>query len=472
MAEQRNNRLQQLPAEAERRGALVIRTLPILLIPVLVGFTTFALLFLTTSPQIEHPDGQRGAPFFPLIPIVILIMFFSALIILVRLGRPKLSAIALIGVWTLLTTLTALQNGVTTILPALLIIPICVAGLLIDGTANVSLAALATLLVGSVAWLEAQGLLPPSDEPQFVKDFLSANQQVLSVAFWTGLFWTIAALTSLLAGGLHRALKQSQAHADALSALSSQLEARVVEQTAQLLDQEREAATLEERTRLARDIHDTLAQGLTGIVVQLGAAQRALATAPSEAGQHLGLAQQMARESLAEARRSVWNLRAPALERGDLADALQSLAAHPLQAETTIRFEQSGDAWPLTPAVESALLRIGQEALANIAKHAHATRADIVLAYTPQAVKLTVKDDGIGFNEQALAQPAPIAGPWSSFGLLGIRERLIALGGTFEFRNDHGAQVIATIPRAVAERHEPKTIELHSSIIEHERQPA
>ena len=104
-------------------------------------------------------------------------------------------------------------------------------------------------------------------------------------------------------------------------------QAAVAIANAQLLQEAREAATLEERTRLARDIHDTLAQGLTGIVVQLGATQRALAMAPEEALEHLQLALRMARETLAEARRSVWNLRAAALERGDLADALRGAGA-------------------------------------------------------------------------------------------------------------------------------------------------
>ena len=131
--------------------------------------------------------------------------------------------------------------------------------------------------------------------------------------------------------------------------LSNQLEVRVEAQTEQILEQEREAATLEERARLAREIHDTLAQGLTGIVVQLGAAQRALAAETEAADQHIDLAQQMAREALAEARRSVWNLRAPALERGDLSDALRGLASRPIRPETTTSFEQRGEPWPLPP---------------------------------------------------------------------------------------------------------------------------
>src|SRR4029079_6402550 len=101
-----------------------------------------------------------------------------------------------------------------------------------------------------------------------------------------------------------RAVTQSGQQARALSALSTQLEERVQAQTEELLAQARDAAVLEERQRVARDIHDTLAQGLPGVVVQLGAAERALTVEPAQAQQHLVLARRMARESLAEARRS------------------------------------------------------------------------------------------------------------------------------------------------------------------------
>ena len=179
---------------------------------------------------------------------------------------------------------------------------------------------------------------------------------------------------------------------------------RVEAQTEQILEQEREAATLEERARLAREIHDTLAQGLTGIVVQLGAAQRALAAETEAADQHIDLAQQMAREALAEARRSVWNLRAPALERGDLSDALRGLASRPIRPETTTSFERRGEPWPLPPTRKSALLRVCQEALVNVAKHAGATHVTIALEYTPEEVRSSVSDDGAGFDDLALPQ--------------------------------------------------------------------
>jgi signal transduction histidine kinase len=148
-----------------------------------------------------------------------------------------------------------------------------------------AIAALATLLVVSGVWLEVQGLRLPLEfslfGPFFVRPLpppapppgLPLPRQgvpgplLLAVGYWVGLFWTVAVLASLLAGSLQRALQQSRAQARALSELSLELEDRVAAQTAELLVQEREAATMEERTRLARDIHDTLAQNLTGIVV-------------------------------------------------------------------------------------------------------------------------------------------------------------------------------------------------------------
>jgi signal transduction histidine kinase len=431
--------------EVQRRTALVSQTLPILLIPALVTIVTFVLLRLTVGDIFTPtlPPDRKPPAFLPLVPIVVIAIFFTALIVLIRMRRPSVAAIVLLGTWTLLTTLGVLRGGVTANAPALLVIPICAAGLLLDRAASLSLAFLATLLVAAVAWLEMSGLGPG---PDLSPPFIAAIGPYLAVGFWVGLFWTIAALTSLLTGSLQSALKDARAQAQALSALSAQLEERVAEQTERLLDQEREAATLEERARLARDIHDTLAQGLTGIVVQLGAAQRALSAAPGDAPQHLELAHRLARESLAEARRSVWNLRAPALERADLADALRGLASRPLPSGAAVRFEQRGEAWPLPPDVESALLRVCQEALANVSKHAEASEASVALTFSSDAVRLEVRDDGAGFPPDLLGQPAP-SGPWGSFGLLGMRERMHGLGGELVLTNDAGARVVATAPR-------------------------
>jgi signal transduction histidine kinase len=428
------------PDELNRRSRLVIQTLLILLVPITFALIGPLLLVIYTPFTIIPPDIPPEAPPLPT-PLVVIAIFFSALIILVRLGRPTISALMLIGAWTLVTTLTFLRFGVSSNFPALLIVPICIAGLLIDRIACLSLAALATVLVGSAAWYQQN----QTDMGLILASKTFPETPLLSALFWIGLFWTAALLTSLLAGNLQRALQQSRAQAEELRVLSEQLEARVAEQTEQILTSERESATLAERTRLSREIHDTLAQGFTSIVVQLGAARRALDAEPTAANEHIALAERMARESLAEARRSVWNLRAPALERGDLGDALHSLSERQARLGATSTFQQHGSPWPLAPDVEGALLRVAQEALSNITKHAHATHVAMHLYYQPDSVRLTIQDNGVGFDQEALAKSTP-SGPWGGFGLAGMRERLAALGGTLELRNENGAVVEATAP--------------------------
>jgi signal transduction histidine kinase len=428
--------------ERHRRSRLVLQTLVVLLVPFFLILTSPLLVSLVT-PFPDFSENDNGSLPTPLIVIAILA---SALIILVRLGQPTISALALIGAWTLVTTLTSVRFGVTSNFPALLIVPICIAGLVIDRVACLSLAALATLVVGSAAWHQQSIQLIITSPEISIANGEFPDIPLLAASFWISLFWTVALLTSLLAGGLQRALQQSRAQAEELRLLSEQLEARVVDQTAQILAGEREGATIAERARLAREIHDTLAQGLTGIVVQLGAAQRALAVAPAAADEHLDLAARMARESLAEARRSVWNLRSADLERGDLGDALSGLAERQARSNTPATFRQSGEPWPLPLDIESALLRVAQEALANVAKHAQASQVQLTLEYQPDVVRLLVSDDGAGFDEASLSQTVR-AGPWGGFGLAGMRERLAALGGSLELRNDHGATVEARVLR-------------------------
>lgn len=431
--------------ETQRRGAMFIRALPIFLIPL---FATFAagLLILFLSGGSLQTDAVRDRN--PWIPLVVGAVFLIALVVLVRLGRPNLSGVLLIGVWTLLTTAFGIMNGVSSLWAALLIVPICAAGLLIDGFASITLAALASLLILALGILEWYGVFSPQGgTPEIFQPYLP----IISIGFWIGIFWTIAALTYLLASNMQSALKSSRAQAAQLRELSDSLEARVQTQTAELLEQSREAAVLEERARVARDIHDTLAQGLTGIVVQLSAAQRAMEIAPDDAQQHMQLAQDMARESLAEARRSIWNLRAGNLERGDLRDALAGVAQRASNEKMRVTFETRGDAWTLHADVESALLRVAQEALVNVKKHANATQAALILEYAPDAVRLLIHDNGVGMDDDVLSNTRA-RGPESGFGLMGMRERITQWGGTLELKNEDGAKIEATIPRARAGR--------------------
>lgn len=433
--------------ETQRRGQAFLRVLPIMLIPLFVAITMAVILitfFGVTPPSRENPP--RGNP---IVPLLVIAIFFIALIALVRFGRPNLSSVILIGVWTLLTTLFGLQSGVSGFWAALLIVPICAAGLLLDGAASISLAALASLLMISLGFLESRGLLLP--HPPFPTSLVMV-EPVLTIGFWTGIFWTVAALTYLLSSGMQRALKSSRAQAEQLRELASSLDARVQEQTAILVQQSSQAAVLQERARVARDIHDTLAQGLTGIVVQLGAAQRAMQVAPQDAPQHMQLAQDMAREALAEARRSIWNLRATNLERGELRDALAGLAQRSSTETMRVQFETQGEEWKLRGEVESALLRVAQEALVNVEKHANATHVEVALTYTPDAVSLVIHDNGVGMNEIALNDETALKSPSSGFGLLGMRERIAQCGGELTVLNQDGARVQATIPRPRAQQ--------------------
>ncbi len=210
---------------------------------------------------------------------------------------------------------------------------------------------------------------------------------------------------------------------------------------AQLLTQAREAGVLDERQRMAREIHDTIAQGLTGIVAQLQAARRC---SDGDRERHLEAAVQLARESLSEARRSVQELRPEPLESARLPEAL-GVVARRWSEVTGVRSEvtTTGTVRPLHPEIEVALLRTGQESLANVAKHAGASRVGVTLSYTEDVVMLDVRDDGAGFN------PAEVDG---GFGLTVMRQRVARVAGRFEVESapGEGTAVSATVPAVAA----------------------
>ncbi|MGC0380162.1 CheY-like chemotaxis protein/two-component sensor histidine kinase [Streptomyces sp. SAI-129] len=172
---------------------------------------------------------------------------------------------------------------------------------------------------------------------------------------------------------------------------------------------------LAERDRLAREIHDTLAQSLSSVQLLLHAAQRALPQAPQNAARHIDQARQTAADNLAEARRFVAALTPPTLEGVTLADALERLCTTTsARHRITARFHLTGDPAPLTTAHEIALLRIAQSALSNTVQHAEATTADVTLSYLGDHVALDTVDDGHGFDPALLPTPDPETG---GFGL-------------------------------------------------------
>lgn len=204
---------------------------------------------------------------------------------------------------------------------------------------------------------------------------------------------------------------------------------------------------LDERQRMAREIHDTLAQGLTGIIMQLEAAGRA-DKRDNERQRHIDNAIRLARESLSEARRSVQAVRPEPLEDARLPEALAAVSRrweqiHHVPVETAT----TGDARPLHPEVEVTLLRAAQEALANVGKHAQAGRVGVTLSYMEDVVMLDVRDDGVGFDlaerrksaatsAATCAEGVPANG--SGVGLTAMRQRVHRLAGSLEVESEPG----------------------------------
>lgn len=280
------------------------------------------------------------------------------------------------------------------------------------------------VLVVAVTQAGAQsGGLPPD----------SAGQVVLLVAL-------VAVNGGLAVGFMNMGLRTERRNAE-LVRLNADLETALAENRElqdRLVDQARQAGIQEERARLAREIHDTLAQSLAGIVTQLEA---------SVGGERQERALVLARQALSEARRSMLDLSPGDLESATLPEALAAVvtawtAGHGVRAETVV----VGDPVPLHPEVEATVLRVAQESLTNVAKHAAAGRVGVTLSYDGDEVVLDVRDDGTGFD---LAAPT---GP-SSFGLRGMRQRVARLAGelTLESRAGRGTAVSARLPALARE---------------------
>lgn len=214
---------------------------------------------------------------------------------------------------------------------------------------------------------------------------------------------------------------------------------------ARLLDSAREAGVLQERQRMAREIHDTVAQGLTAILHQLEAADDTIGDAPATRAR-LATIRTLARDSLAEARRSVQALRPAPLDDAQLAAALHDIATKWSRTSgVPAAVSVTGDPRPLHAEVEVTLLRVAQEALANVAKHASAGRVGLTLSYMEDVVALDIRDDGAGFM--------PDTADAGGFGLIAMRQRVNRLAGQFavEAAPGQGTGISATIPAIPAE---------------------
>ncbi|MEV4759129.1 sensor histidine kinase [Micromonospora sp. NPDC049559] len=298
-----------------------------------------------------------------------------------------------------------------------------------------------------------------------------------ATALWAGLVLlnvTLATAFSWFGWLQDQRSASRKAMVEQLAEANRKLEATVRENAglhAQLLAQAREAGILDERQRMAREIHDTLAQGLTGIITQLEAAGQARHR-DTDWQRHIDNAVLLARESLSEARRSVRAGQPEPLELARLPEALADLldrwsGINGVAAELTC----TGEVRRMHPEIEVTLLRTAQEALANVAKHANAGRVGLTLSYMEDLVTLDVRDDGVGFDPAAPlppvapertagSAPAPTAGAppappggaedvrRGGFGLAAMRQRVQRVAGRLEIESEPGAgtAISATVP--------------------------
>jgi two-component system NarL family sensor kinase len=239
-----------------------------------------------------------------------------------------------------------------------------------------------------------------------------------------------------------------------LSTIASQVGIAV--ERARLAEESTRLVRAEERTRIAREIHDTLAQGLTAIGLDIEGALRHLEESPERARERLERALTTTRASLGEARRSVLDLRAAPTDGRPLAEALAGLG-RAYTSETGIQVHvQDADDAALPLRMEAELYRIAQEALANVRQHARATEVEIVLRATPQSVYLSIRDNGVGLDT-ASDSPSPYMGEEQvvgsssgHHGIVGMRERARLLGGRLRVssRPGRGTTVSVRIPRS------------------------
>lgn len=200
-------------------------------------------------------------------------------------------------------------------------------------------------------------------------------------------------------------------------------------------------AVIGERTRMAREIHDTLAQGFAGISVQLEVLNDRLGVLPSHIRRHLDLARELVRSSLEEARRTVWNLRAQTLEENGLPGALHRLGRQFTEGSSLkFSFRVEGTVRSLPAEVENNLLRIGQEAIANAVRHSGARSLALALNFLDDSVSLCARDDGHGFDTGNIQRTRQ-----GGFGLSGMRERAEAMHAHLTMRSAFGSGTVIEI---------------------------
>ena len=204
-------------------------------------------------------------------------------------------------------------------------------------------------------------------------------------------------------------------------------------------------AVLAERNRIAREIHDTLAQGFAGVSVQLELISRLMGKSTEAAREHLNDARTLVKESLNEARRSIWELRSQSVGSEDFASRLSSLTHRESRtADCRITFNVKGALRPVPASVENEFVRIAEEAIRNAQQHGAAKAIDISLSFDQHFVRLSIADDGPGFNLDRHQGPRQ-----GHFGLQGMRERAESVGGELRVESRPGEGVVVTVEAPV-----------------------
>ena len=205
-------------------------------------------------------------------------------------------------------------------------------------------------------------------------------------------------------------------------------------------------AVLGERNRIAREIHDTLAQGFVAVSVQLEVVSRLLTVSADAAQEQLARARELVQDSLDEARRSIWQLRSQSSANGDFAARLSKAATRiTASAPVKLKLQVNGAYRPLSPAVEDELLRIAGEAITNVVRHAHAASIDVHLQFDARKFRMTITDDGRGFSGQPNS-----TGEAGHFGLKGMRERAENIGAKLTIESVPGTGTTVAVEAAIS----------------------
>lgn len=252
---------------------------------------------------------------------------------------------------------------------------------------------------------------------------------------WLGFFLLSSAAAIILALFIYGIISQSAQRRELIEQLQATRE--------ELAAAERREGILQERERLAREIHDTLAQGFISIITHLEASEQNLSENVEQSRRHLTQAKEMARKGVNQARRVVQDLRPEVLEKAPLPQAIEWVVQgwaeqSGIEAYTTI----TGTHSQLHPEAETTLIRAVQEALANVQKHAQASSAQVTLSYMGDVLMLDVQDDGIGLDNA----PPPSSG--GGYGLTAMRQRVTQVGGslTVESEPGEGTTVVVQLP--------------------------